>query len=274
MTSFLTGRVARGLATGFVVVGLIACGGCGDDGKKTGDSGNGGGEVVGVKDPPKTGGGTYDAATSKGMVSGTVKYTGSKGQRIPLNVASDEFCKGAWAGNQLFDEKFWVNDDKTAPNVFVWAKKGPHKGMKGFAVPKGFVVTQKDCRYAPHVFGVMTGQEFTVENPDQTSHNVNIKASRNAASNFAQASGAKDKVIFSKKEKAIPFACDVHSWMSAHCWVLDHPFFATTDDKGNYSIGGLPDGEYEFGAWHEWFGETSFKVTVSGGAVTHDVTLE
>ena len=83
--------------------------------------------------------------------------------------------------------------------------------------------------------------------------------------NFARA------VTFTKKEKAIPFTCDVHSWMSAFCFVLDHPFFTTTDASGSFSIEGLPDGEYEMGAWHEKWGEQSFKVTVSGGAVSADV---
>ena len=38
-------------------------------------------------------------------------------------------------------------------------------------------------------------------------------------------------------------------------WVLvqDHPFFAVTDDKGNFSIDNIPPGTYEVIAWQEKF---------------------
>ena len=54
--------------------------------------------------------------------------------------------------------------------------------------------------------------------------------------------------------------------MTAHFFVMDHPFFAVTDARGAFRIPGLPDGQYTIAAWHEEFGEKVKEITVSGGS--------
>ena len=264
-------KIAMGLATGLVLLGLVACGGDKSDG-------SGGGTATVKKDDggaaPAAGKTKYDPAAHKGSLTGTVKFDGARPDPVKLIMGSDDTCLAAWADKDAYDEKFWVNEDGTLPNVFIYPKKtGPQAGYTGYTAPTGFQVVQEGCFYKPHVFGVMAKQSFDVLNSDNTMHNVNVKPGRNDGFNKGQDPGQSDTVSFSKKEAAIPFKCDVHSWMSAWCFVLDHPFFATTDAKGQYSIAGLPDGDYEFTFWHENFGETTKNVTIAGGAATLDASL-
>ena len=56
--------------------------------------------------------------------------------------------------------------------------------------------------------------------------------------------------------------CNIHPWMKAYFFVLDHPYFAVTDEKGRFEIQGLPAGEYTLSAWHEKFAEQEAKITV------------
>ena len=202
-----------------------------------------------------------------------MKFGGERPAPVLFNVSSDAFCTGKWEGKEPIDQQFEVNEDGTLPHVFIYPKAGPHKDYEGYTPPTGFVVNQHDCYYVPHVFGVMEGQEFTVSNDDQTMHNVNVKPKRSDPVNKGQAPGDKDVFVFGKKEKAIPFACDVHSWMSAKCWVMDHPFFATSGADGSFEIKGLPDGKYTFVAWHETFGEKEFEVEIAGAEAAAEVTL-
>lgn len=266
-------KFAKGALLGLALMGLAACGG-----EKKSES-TGGGEAPAKTTESAGGGGgggatAYNAADHKGALKGTVKFGGATmPEKVVFNVSSDAFCAGKWEGKEPVDQQFEVNADGTLPHVFVYPKSGPHKDFTGYVPPTGFVVTQHDCYYVPHVFGVMEGQEFTVHNDDQTMHNVNVKPKRSDPVNKGQAPGDKDVFTFNKKEKAIPFACDVHSWMSAKCWVMDHPFFATTDASGAFEIKGLPDGEYTFSAWHETYGETEFAVTIAGGEASAEVTL-
>ena len=60
--------------------------------------------------------------------------------------------------------------------------------------------------------------------------------------------------------------CDAHEWMRAWIVELDHPYFATTDESGKFSIADVPPGTYELVAWHEVMGEKTAKVTVVAGA--------
>ncbi len=269
---------AKGAALGIALIGLVACGGdkkddggskAGGDGDKPAKTEAGGGDEGDAK--------LYDASAHKGSLTGVVKFGGATiPEKVVLNVSSDVFCTSAADGKEVLDQQFQVNADGTVPHVFVYAAKGPHKTFKGYTAPTDFVLEQHGCMYTPHVFGVMVGQAFQVKNDDQTMHNVNVSPKRNDGANKGQPPEASDTFTFAKKEKAIPFTCDVHSWMSAKAWVMDHPFFATTDAEGKFDISGLPDGEYTFKAWHENedFGSAEFKVTIAGGEVSQDVTLK
>lgn len=74
---------------------------------------------------------------------------------------------------------------------------------------------------------------------------------------------------FPKVEHGIFIKCDVHAWMSAYVHVLDHPFHTITGEDGTFEIIGLPPGDYELKAWHEFRRFTPdrnpIKVTVKGG---------
>jgi hypothetical protein len=45
---------------------------------------------------------------------------------------------------------------------------------------------------------------------------------------------------------------------------MDHPFFAVTDENGEFSISGLPAGSYTLAVWHERLGTQTQHVRVDG----------
>jgi hypothetical protein len=63
--------------------------------------------------------------------------------------------------------------------------------------------------------------------------------------------------------------------MKAYLFVMDHPYFATTDERGRFRIEGLPAGEYTLEAWHEEFGKRQAQITVdANGAANTDFTFK
>ena len=48
-------------------------------------------------------------------------------------------------------------------------------------------------------------------------------------------------------------------------WVVvaEHPFYAITNDQGEFSITNLPAGQYTLEVWHETLGDTTTEVTVT-----------
>ena len=63
----------------------------------------------------------------------------------------------------------------------------------------------------------------------------------------------------------------MHGWWFSSA----NPFYAVTDDKGNFTIKDVPAGDYEVTIWQEKLGEQKQKVSVQAGAPTKlDVTIK
>lgn len=85
--------------------------------------------------------------------------------------------------------------------------------------------------------------------------------------------GPREKRPFTfDKPGVVPLLCNVHPDMAGYLIVSPTPYFAETDDSGNYKIKDVPDGSYTLVAWHEGAKNQSKPVTVSGGGKA-DFTL-
>ena len=125
---------------------------------------------------------------------------------------------------------------------------------------------QHGCMYTPHLVGVQAGQPIKIKNSDETLHNIHPRPAVNPEFNIGQPRKGMESVkTFDKKEVMIPVGCDVHPWMRAYISVLEHPFFAVTDDDGKFEIKNLPAGEYEIEAIHEKLKTSTGKITVKDG---------
>jgi hypothetical protein len=67
---------------------------------------------------------------------------------------------------------------------------------------------------------------------------------------------------FEKPEVMVKVKCDVHPWMACYIGVLEHPYFAVSDDNGGFQIADLPPGQYTIEAWHEKYGTQTQTITV------------
>ena len=95
------------------------------------------------------------------------------------------------------------------------------------------------------------------------------------SSNIGQPIPMKSEFVFDKPEVLVKFKCDVHPWMFAYVGVLDHPYFAVSDEEGNFKISGLPAGDYTVEAYHLKAGTKTEKVKLGADdKKSLDFTLE
>jgi hypothetical protein len=200
------------------------------------------------------------AGTANAGLTGSATFAGKAPAESAIDMSKDPKCKELAPGAKTDDHK--VKDGKLA-DVFVYVKNPPAGKHKPPKTPVG--IDQKGCRYSPKVFGIMVKQKLEITNSDPTLHNIHAFAKRGEFNIGMPTQGQKIKKKFKKAQVMVSIKCDVHPWMQAYAGVMKHPFFSTTNDKGEFSIDGLPDGEYDVVAWHPKLGEKTAKVKVAGG---------
>jgi plastocyanin len=173
----------------------------------------------------------------------------------------------------LYFQSGLVGDKNEIQNVLVYVSKGAEQ--YSFEVPeKAVEVTQKDCQFAPRVFGMIKGQAFKAHNEDPTFHNVRAISKLNPF-NLKPGKGEFESCVLEKAEGPTQIVCDVHPWMKGYVAVFEHPFFDVTGPFGKFELKGLAPGEYTITVWHELFGTQSQTLTVSDKEVkTQDFVLE
>ena len=191
--------------------------------------------------------------------SGTVRFEGPRPKQRLLPL--DETSRKLYKGKPALDESIVISKSGGLANVFVYVKS-PVRG--DFPMPSSpAVIDQQKSVFRPRVQGLRVGQELVMKNGDPFIHNIRSLSRKNRPFNIAQPAGSPDREkTFGSAEGPITIKCDFHRWMTAHFWVMDHPFFAVTDAEGHFSIPGLPPGQYSLAAWHEVYGEQEVNVTV------------
>jgi len=210
-----------------------------------------------------------------GSLTGRVNFKGKGSKKKILKMDADPVC-GASHKSPAYRESFVLSEDGYLKNVIVYLNDIKYDGEAPTAQA---VIDQNGCVYAPHVQGIMAGQEVLIKNSDATLHNIHGLPKINSEFNFAMPKVVKEKAIkLEKAEHPIKIKCDVHPWMKAYVSVFDHPYFAVTDDTGRYQIDNVPPGKYEVVAWHErdlkYLGYSQTQsVDIGDGVTTLDFAL-
>ena len=209
-----------------------------------------------------------DPATAA-SVSGTAKFEGAAPKAAKIDMSQDANCQGSNTAENI------VVSGGHLENVFVYVKEG--LGNRTFDVPKDAVtLTQRGCKYAPHIIGLMAGQTIKIVNGDPTTHNIHPTPKDNREWNESQApQAAPIEKSFAREEILLPVKCNQHPWMRMYVNVVKSPFYAVSGPDGKFEIKGLPPGDYTLAFVHEKLGEQDQKVTLAAkDSKTVDVTFK
>jgi len=147
---------------------------------------------------------------------------------------------------------------------------------KTFPAPKDHpLIDQKGLMFSPHIVVVQQGTTVDFQNSDNVAHNVfwpNVGGDKKQTKNLGTWPKGEKRSFTFDKTGVVPLLCNVHPDMAGYLVVSPTPYFAETDDSGNYKIKDVPDGTYVLVVWHEGAKNQSKPVTVAGGAKA-DFTL-
>jgi hypothetical protein len=205
---------------------------------------------------------------------------GTAPKRTPIKADKDaEVC----AKDKDFNTEQWVVNAKTGgiKNVIVWLgpdlteaqakelattrkvklpafeKKDIHPALVNPAKP-AVSIDQPCCRFIPHVVLMREGQDLVIKNSSAASHNARFEATDSGIPFNQIIPQGREVTIKGLKPERLPveITCSMHSWMNARLAVFAHPYFALTDDDGNFEIKDAPvmGGKLRLFAYHEAVG--------------------
>ena len=221
-----------------------------------------------------------------GTLRGRIVWAGKQLPRqlpLAINPANLALAKV----NQVLDET-WIVDEKTKglKDTFVWlapAKKDAklliHPALR--KIPDGnrkMEITMVADMYTPHALAMREGQILVFRNSSAVVHCVKWAGhpDRNPGGAVIIPAGKSHEAKnLNADHLPILVDCFIHPWMRAFVRVFDHPYFAVTDQHGDFEIKNAPAGPCRVMIWHGsggWLsgvkGRNGRPITITGGKRT------
>jgi plastocyanin len=154
---------------------------------------------------------------------------------------------------------------KPTENAVVWLEVAhpPAAAQAGRVV-----LDQRNLTFSPHVLVVRVGTTVDFPNNDKVFHNVFSFRDGKKFDLGMYPKGVSKKIVFDKAGLARLF-CNIHPNMAAYVLAVDSPYFAVSNERGTFSIAGVPPGTYTYHAWRPGGQPLSGSVTVDGNHSFH-----
>jgi len=154
------------------------------------------------------------------------------------------------------DESLLVGKDRGVANIVVWAES-PNIPWKAAPQtrPASPTIRLRGGNFEPRLVLLNPDQPLTVANHDPVALGIHAYFRRNPEIIDKLPANTVDRPKSWTLEKAektpIWYRCDQAPWAQGWIVVRDNPYMAVTDAEGRFEIPNLPQGEWEFRAWHE-----------------------
>jgi hypothetical protein len=204
----------------------------------------------------------YVRTGNEAKLSGTIKLDGKRAKPRRIDMSADVVCYQVNSDPKTEDV---VSNKGNLANVFIYVKSEALDSYTFEPPDSPATLEHKGCRYVPHVLGMRVGQPLAILNSDPTYHNTHPTPKSNSEWNQTQSPGSPALKKTFDQPDLIPFKDNQHPWERGYVGVFAHPFFAISDESGNYRIEGLPPGRYTVVCHHEIFGEKTVEVTLVAG---------
>ena len=196
-----------------------------------------------------------------GHLRGRFVFDGDPQKPAPVRITKDI---EALAGEKIVDESLLVHpDNRGVANVCVWLYL--QRGEEMPPVHRSYLLNEKmkeetrpqrliarKGRFVPHILPVRTDERLTISNDDALAYHARLQLVSNPPIGRILPPGRETAEEFEQEERLpIAVSCSIHPWMRAWLLVKHHPYMAVSDEKGDFEVRYLPEGEWTLQFWHE-----------------------
>ena len=131
---------------------------------------------------------------------------------------------------------------------------------------KHSTLDQKNLVFIPRVLPILKGTTVDFQNSDDVQHNIFAPGKVEKFNLGTWGLGGVREYTFNKLGEVV-ILCNVHSEMVAYIIILENPYYAQTDEGGNFRIENVPPGTYTLKTWHEKMKSAPQEVTIAKGEI-------
>jgi plastocyanin len=195
-------------------------------------------------------------------IKGNIRYVGAPIEKKKTPVTIDQYI----CGKEKEPEDLLLSSNNGIRNAVVSLQNIPPGAKRNWNFPAA-KMDQKQCAFIPRVVIVPVGGTVEFLNSDRLLHNVRSTGKENPPFNRAQPHARSISFAF-KQPELLRVDCDLHSWMRGWVVVADHPFYAVTNEQGEFILDNVPRGKYTLQVWQESLGNVTQEVVVGDKGTT------
>jgi hypothetical protein len=187
-----------------------------------------------------------------GTISGTIKWSGPVPRELDLPITKDpQICELDGKKTASLD-RLIVGSDGGVANAIVYLKN--ISAGKPLELPEQRRhLDQRHCRYIPHILLVPRDAELQMQSSDATLHTIHMDGAATYNLPFPFPNKINSRTM--STPGLVNLRCNGgHVWMNAEMMVVSHPYYAVTDESGQFELTNVPPGTYQIVAWHEGWG--------------------
>ncbi len=170
-----------------------------------------------------------------GAITGVVRFTGEAPQAKTITVTDGTTIQH----NDL------IVDAKTKGLRYVMVMLEDAPAQPKLKDAKPMLVDQRDWLFIPRVIGVQYGRPVRFDNNDAVNHSVMASSLvKENQLNSVAGPGTPITHVFERQKHPVRIGCSLHAWMRAWIYVVEHPWFAVSDQEGKFRIEKVPPGKY------------------------------
>ncbi len=187
-----------------------------------------------------------------GTISGTVKWSGPVPRLAQFPITKDPQICDPEGKKTVSLGRLIIGSDDGVANTIVYLKN--ISAGKAMDLPEQRRhLDQHHCEYVPHILLVPEGAQLQMQSSDATLHTVHM----DGAASFNLPFPFPNQVV--PRTMTTPGLVNLHCngghvWMNAEMMVVPHPYYAVTDENGQFEFTDVPAGTYQIVAWHEGWG--------------------
>ena len=200
--------------------------------------------------------------TNGGTISGTVKWVGPHPHIEEFPVTKDPEICDPESHKKVDLERLIIGPEDGVANTIVYLKNISRGKAMDLPLSRRSL-DQKQCHYVPHILLVPQYADLQMKSSDATLHTIHMSGAASFNLPFPYTNQVVSRTM--QTPGLVALRCNGgHVWMNAEMMVVQHPYYAVTDQSGKFELTNVPAGEYQLVAWHEGWGivsrETTFDV--------------